>query len=129
MVWIIKKIIFPRRARLNRELDLQFEPTALFLHRQRHIHHLSHLPLLAMTGYDHCPEAKIVECDGCRGRGVQFVQCHAVALDGSPALHDDERAAGDDGQRGQGLGGGDGRGDGDGVNNEGGQFSGIDFFF
>ena len=46
---------------------------------------------------------------------MQFVQCHAVAPDGCPALHDHQRAAGDSGQRGQRLGGGDGRGDGDGV--------------
>jgi len=41
------------------------------------------------------------------------VQGHAVAPDGRPAFDDDQRAAGDDGQRGQGLGGGDGGGDGD----------------
>jgi len=46
------------------------------------------------------------------------MQCHAVAPDGGPALHDDERAAGDLGQRGQGLGGSDGRGDGDGVDDK-----------
>lgn len=43
------------------------------------------------------------------------MQRHTVAPDGGPALHDDERAAGDVRQWGQGLGGGDGRGDGDGV--------------
>jgi hypothetical protein len=39
-------------------------------------------------------------------------QRHAVAPDGSPAFHDDERAAGDLRKRGQGLDGSDGRGDG-----------------
>jgi hypothetical protein len=43
------------------------------------------------------------------------VQRHAVAPDGCPALHDDERATRDVGQRGKRLGGSDGRGDGDGV--------------
>jgi len=42
-------------------------------------------------------------------------QRHAVAPDGSPAFHDNKRAAGDLGQRGQGLCEGHGRGDGDGV--------------
>ena len=42
------------------------------------------------------------------------MQGHAVAPDGSPALHDHQRAAGDIGQRGQRLGGGDGGGDGGG---------------
>lgn len=52
---------------------------------------------------------------GSSGRGVQPLQGHAVAPDGGPALDDHKRAAGDDGQRGQGLGGGDRRGDGEGV--------------
>ena len=43
------------------------------------------------------------------------MQGHAVAPDGGSALHDDEGAARDGGQRRQGLGGGDGQGDGDGV--------------
>ena len=46
------------------------------------------------------------------------MQSHAVAPDGGPALDDHQGAAGDGGQRGQGLGGGDGRGDGDGVDDE-----------
>ncbi|MFZ2833713.1 MAG: hypothetical protein WAZ20_07340, partial [Methanothrix sp.] len=37
----ISELIFSSRARLNCELSLQFEPLALFLHRQRHIHHLA----------------------------------------------------------------------------------------
>lgn len=56
---------------------------------------------------------------------MQFVQCHAVAPDGCPALHDHQRAAGDVRQRGQRLRGGDGRGDGDGVDDGGGYY----FFF
>jgi hypothetical protein len=43
------------------------------------------------------------------------MQRHAIAPDGSPALHDHQRAAGDGGKRGERLGGGDGGGDGDGV--------------
>lgn len=46
---------------------------------------------------------------------MQFVQCHSIAPDGCPALHDHQRAAGDVGQRRERLGGGDGGGDGDGV--------------
>jgi len=37
------------------------------------------------------------------------VQGHAVAPDGGSALDDDEGAAGDFRERGQGLGGGDGK--------------------
>ena len=59
-------------------------------------------------GHHHRPQARIVEGDGSGRRAVQQVQGHAVAPDGSAALHDDERAAGDVGQRGQRLGGGDG---------------------
>jgi hypothetical protein len=88
---------------------------ALFFYRQRHIHHLAHLPLLAVGCYHHRPQARIIESNGCGGRGVQAVQGHAVAPDGGPALHDDERAAGDIGQRGQRLSWGDGGWDGDGV--------------
>lgn len=43
------------------------------------------------------------------------MQRHSVSPDGSPALDDDKRAAGDVGQRGERLGGGDGGDDGDGV--------------
>ena len=52
------------------------------------------------------------------GRAMQQVKRHPVAPDGSTALDDHKRAAGDDGQRWQRLGGGDGRGDGDGVDDE-----------
>ena len=83
--------------------------------RQGHIHHLAHYPPLAVAGHHDSPQARIVESDGSSRRAVQTVQGHAVAPDGGAALHDDERAAGDLGQRGQGLGGGDGREDGDGV--------------
>ena len=68
-----------------------------------------------MSGYHHCPQARIIEGDGCGGGGVQFVQCHAVAPDGCPALYDHQRAPGDVGQRRELLGRSDGRGDGDGV--------------
>jgi len=50
------------------------------------------------------------------------VQRHAVAPDGGAALDDDQRAAGDNGQRGQGLGGGDGGEGGDGVDDNGSHF-------
>ena len=43
------------------------------------------------------------------------MQGHAVAPDGGAALDDNEGAAGDFRERGQGLGGGDGGGDSDGV--------------
>lgn len=43
------------------------------------------------------------------------MKSHSIAPDGSPALHDHQRAAGDIGQRRERLGGGDGGGDGDGV--------------
>jgi len=46
------------------------------------------------------------------------VKSHSIAPDGSPALHDHQRAAGDIGQRRERLGGGDGGGDGDGVDDE-----------
>lgn len=51
------------------------------------------------------------------------MQCHAVAPDGCPVLHDHEGAAGDFGQRGKRLGWSDGGGDGDGVDDEGGNSS------
>ena len=41
-------------------------------------------------------------------------QRHSLQM-GARSLHDHQRAAGDVGQRGQGLGRGDGGGDGDGV--------------
>ena len=94
----------------------------LYFCRQRHIHHLAHLPLPAVAGHHHRPQARIVEGDGGCGRAVQPVQGHSVAPDGSPALHDHQRAAGDFRERGQGLGWGDGRGDGDGVDDGGGYF-------
>ena len=65
-----------------------------------------------MRCHHHRSQARIVEGDCPSGRAVQEVQGHAVAPDGGPARDDDERAAGDFGQQGQGLGGGDGRGDG-----------------
>lgn len=46
------------------------------------------------------------------------MQSHAVAPDGSPALHNHEGAAGDVGERRQRLGRSDGRRDGDGVDDE-----------
>ncbi|MDI9418485.1 MAG: hypothetical protein QM438_12190, partial [Euryarchaeota archaeon] len=51
----ISELIFSSRARLNCELSLQFEPVALFLHRQFHIHHLAHLSLLAVGGQQNRP--------------------------------------------------------------------------
>jgi hypothetical protein len=119
--------IFSGRVRSR---SLQPQPTAarLSLCRQRHIHHLAHLPLLAMGGYYHRPKARIVEGDGSSRRAVQQMQRHAVAPDGSAALHDHQRAARDVGQRGQRLGGGDGRGDGDGVDDGGGHFFSSDLF-
>ena len=94
----------------------------LLFRPEGHIHHLTHLPLLAMGGHHHRPQARIIESDGCGRGSMQPVQRHAVAPDGCPALHDDERATRDVGQRGERLGGGDGRGDGDGVDDCSGQF-------
>jgi hypothetical protein len=91
--------------------------------RKCHIYHLAHLPLPTVTGHHYSPQPRIVECDGCGGRGVQQMQRHAVAPDGRAAHHDDEGATGDLGQWRQRLGGGDGRGDGDGVDDGGGHFS------
>ncbi len=48
--------------------------------------------------------------DGRCWRAVQEMQGHAVAPDGGTALDYYERAAGDFGKWGQGLGGGDGGG-------------------
>ena len=50
------------------------------------------------------------------------MKSHSIAPDGSPALHDHQRAAGDIGQRRERLGGGDGGGDGDGVDDRGNRF-------
>jgi len=58
---------------------------------------------------------------------VQQMQRHSVAPDRSAALHDHKRAAGDDGQRWQRLGGGGGRGDGDGVDDGSGHLGTSDF--
>lgn len=78
-------------------LSLQFEPITLFLHRQRHIHFLARRPLLVVRGHHHFPQTRIVKSDGCGRGSVQFMQCHAVAPDGSPALHDHQRAPKDAG--------------------------------
>ena len=54
-----KKVNILQPGRLNYELALQFEPVALSLYRQRHIHHLAYLPLLAMGSHHHRPETRI----------------------------------------------------------------------
>jgi len=43
--WIIIRLIFSSRAQLNCKRDHKSSPAPLFLHRQRHIRHLAHLPL------------------------------------------------------------------------------------
>jgi len=45
-----------------------------------------------MRGHHHFPQTRIVKSDGNGWGNVQFMQCHAVAPDGSPALHDHQRA-------------------------------------
>lgn len=73
-----------------------------------YIDYISHQPLLAVAGDHYSSKPRIVEGDRCRGRAVQEVKRHAVAPDGSAALDDDKRAAGDLRERGERLGWGDG---------------------
>lgn len=64
---------------------------------------------MAVGCHHHRPQAGIVESDGSRRGRVQLVQRHSIAPDGSPALDDHKRAAGDVRQREQGLRRGDGQ--------------------
>jgi hypothetical protein len=75
-----------------------------------------------MCCYYNRSQPRIVEGNGRCGGAVQLMQRHAVAPDGGAALHDDEGAAGDFGNRWEGLGWGDGGGDGDGVDDMGSHF-------
>jgi hypothetical protein len=116
----ISRLIFSDRVRFETQACPQFEPVALFLRRQGHVHYLPHRPLLFMAGYDHCPQAQIKDQQW--QQRASRATC-ATPRCGSPALNDDERAARDIGQYGQRIGEGDGRGDGDGADDGSGHFS------
>jgi hypothetical protein len=68
----------------------------------------AHEPLRAVRCHHHSSQTQ-VGCLGLRRASrASRMQRHAVAPDGSPALDDDQRAAGDGGQGREQPGGGDG---------------------
>ncbi len=115
----INSSIFSGRAGAG----LHSPPLLQSLRRKRHVHHLAHLPLLAVAGRNYTLQART----GCPGPLLASHEADSRAMPDhrGPALHDHQRAAGDIGQLRQRLGGGDRRGDGDGVDDAVGHVSNI----